>query len=80
MTTGIVMFLGRYIPIIAQIAIAGSLLAKRRMNESVGTLRTDNVPFMLILVFIVYIFAALTFFPALALGPIAEHLILWYPM
>ena len=51
MTTGIVMFLGRYIPIIAQIAIAGSLLAKRRMNESVGTLRTDNVLFMLILVF-----------------------------
>ena len=80
MTTGIVMFLGRYIPIIAQIAIAGSLLAKRRMNESVGTLRTENVLFMLILVFIVYIFAALTFFPALALGPIAEHLILWYPM
>lgn len=80
MTTGIVMFLGRYIPIIAQIAIAGSLFAKRRMNESVGTLRTDNVLFMLILVFIVYIFAALTFFPALALGPIAEHLILWYPM
>ena len=80
MTTGIVMFLGRYIPIIAQIAIAGSLLAKRRMNESVGTLRTDNVLFMLILVFIVYIFAALTFFPALALGPIAEHLILWSPM
>ena len=80
MTTGIVMFLGRYIPIIAQIAIAGSLLAKRRMNESVGTLRTDNVLFMLILVFIVYIFAALTFFPALALGPIAEHMILWYPM
>lgn len=80
MTTGIVMFLGRYIPIIAQIAIAGSLLAKRRMNESVGTLHTDNVLFMLILVFIVYIFAALTFFPALALGPIAEHLILWYPM
>ena len=80
MTTGIVMFLGRYIPIIAQIAIAGSLLAKRRMNESVGTLRMDNVLFMLILVFIVYIFAALTFFPALALGSIAEHLILWYPM
>lgn len=80
MTTGVVMFLGRYIPIIAQIAIAGSLLAKRHMNESVGTLRTDNVLFMLILVFIVYIFAALTFFPALALGPIAEHLILWYPM
>lgn len=79
-TTGIVMFLGRYIPIIAQLAIAGSLFAKRRMNESAGTLRTDNVIFTMTLVFIVYIFAALTFFPALALGPIAEHLILWFPM
>ena len=42
-----------------------------------GTLRTDNITFMIILVFIVYIFAALTFFPALALGPIAEHLSIW---
>ena len=53
------------------------MLMKRRVNESVGTLRTDNVTFMIILVFIVYIFAALTFFPALALGPVAEHLALW---
>lgn len=77
MTTGIVMFFGRYIAIVAQLAIAGSLLAKRRVNESIGTLRTDNVVFMIVLVFIVYIFAALTFFPALALGPISEHLSLW---
>ena len=71
------MFFGRYIAMVAQLAIAGSLLAKRKMNETIGTLRTDNVTFMLILVFIVYIFAALTFFPVLALGPIAEHLSLW---
>lgn len=64
---------------IAQLAIAGSFLAKRRVNETVGTLRTDNVLFVFILVFVVYIFAALTFFPALALGPIAEHLVLWMP-
>ena len=76
-TTGIAMFFGRYIAIVAQLAIAGSLLSKRKVNESIGTLRTDNVTFMIILVFIVYIFAALTFFPALALGPIAEHLSLW---
>lgn len=76
-TTGLAMFFGRYIAIIAQLAIAGSLLAKRRVNETVGTLRTDNVIFIVILVFVVYIFAALTFFPALALGPIAEHLVLW---
>ena len=64
---------------IAQLAIGGSFLAKRRVNETVGTLRTDNVLFVFILVFVVYIFAALTFFPALALGPIAEHLVLWMP-
>lgn len=76
-TTGIVMFLGRYLPIVIQLAIAGSLMKKNYVNESVGTLRTSNVSFAVILVFVVYIFAALTFFPALALGPIAEHLTLW---
>lgn len=76
-TAGLAMFFGRYIAIIAQLAIAGSMLAKKKVNETVGTLRTDNITFMIILVFIVYIFAALTFFPALALGPIAEHLSIW---
>lgn len=76
-TTGLAMFFGRYIAIVAQLAIAGSLLAKKKVNETIGTLRTDNVTFMIILVFIVYIFVALTFFPALALGPIGEHLSLW---
>lgn len=77
-TAGLAMFFGRYIAIIAQLAIAGSLLAKTRVKTSVGTMRTDNVVFAILLVFIVYIFAALTFFPALALGPIAEHLTLWF--
>ena len=77
MTTGIVMFLGRYLPIVIQLAIAGSLMKKNFVNESAGTLRTCTFSFAVILVFVVYIFAALTFFPALALGPIAEHLTLW---
>ena len=76
-TTGIVMFLGRYLPIVIQLAIAGSLIKKNYVNESAGTLRTSTASFAVILVFVVYIFAALTFFPALALGPIAEHLTLW---
>lgn len=76
-TTGIVMFFGRYLSIVIQLAIAGSLMKKNFVKESVGTLHTDNAAFAVILVFIVYIFAALTFFPALALGPIAEHLTLW---
>lgn len=76
-TTGIVMFLGRYLPIVIQLAIAGSLMKKNFVNESAGTLQTSTVGFAVILVFVVYLFAALTFFPALSLGPIAEHLILW---
>lgn len=76
-TTGLVMFFGRYLSIVIQLAIAGSLMSKNFVSETVGTLHTDNVAFAVILVFVVYIFAALTFFPALALGPIAEHLTLW---
>ncbi|MBM6837373.1 potassium-transporting ATPase subunit A, partial [Clostridium saudiense] len=76
-TTAIVMFLGRYITIIIQLAIAGSLMAKRRVNESIGTLRTNTIGFSLTLVMVVLIFSALTFFPVLSLGPIAEHLTLW---
>lgn len=76
-TTGLAMFFGRYLSIVIQLAIAGSLMKKRFVNESVGTLHTDTMSFAVILVFVVYIFAALTFFPVLALGPIAEHLALW---
>lgn len=76
-TTGLAMFFGRYLSIVIQLAIAGSLMKKRFVNESAGTLHTDTFSFAVILVFVVYIFAALTFFPVLALGPIAEHLTLW---
>ena len=76
-TAGLAMFFGRYLSIVIQLAIAGSLMKKRFVSESVGTLHTDTLSFAIILVFVVYIFAALTFLPALALGPIAEHLTLW---
>lgn len=76
-TAGLAMFFGRYIAIIAQLAIAGSLLKKKTVNETVGTLKTNNAFFAILVVFFVYIFAALTFLPALALGPIAEHLSIW---
>ena len=76
-TAGLAMFFGRYLPIVLQMAIAGSLMKKKYVSESAGTLRTHTFSFAVILVFVVYIFAALTFFPALALGPIAEHLTLW---
>ena len=76
-TTGLVMLFGRYLSIVIQLAIAGSLLKKNYVNESSGTLKTSTTAFAIILVFVVYIFAALTFFPSLALGPIAEHLTIW---
>ena len=76
-TTGLAMFFGRYLSIVIQLAIVGSLMKKNFVNESAGTLQTNTVSFAVVLVFVVYIFAALTFFPALALGPIAEHLTIW---
>ena len=76
-TAGLAMFFGRYLSIVIQLDIAGSLMRKQFVNDSIGTLRTDSTTFTIGLVCVVYIFAALTFFPALALGPIAEHLTLW---
>ena len=73
-TTGLAMFFGRYLSIVIQLAIAGSLMKKKFVSDSIGTLHTDTASFAIILVFVVYIFAALTFFPELALGPSAEHL------
>jgi K+-transporting ATPase ATPase A chain len=71
---GLVMLLGRYISIIAMLAIAGSFATKRMVAASSGTFRTDTPLFTGILVVIILVIGALTFFPALALGPIAEHL------
>ncbi len=73
-TCGLVMFFGRYLSIIIQLAIAGSLSKKVNVNETIGTLKTDNLTFSIIIVVVVYIFSALTFLPVLALGPIAEWL------
>jgi K+-transporting ATPase ATPase A chain len=74
MSIGLVMLVGRYISIIAMIAIAGSLATKRVVPVTTGTLRTNTPLFMGILIMIILVIGALTFFPALALGPIAEHL------
>lgn len=76
-TTGIVMFFGRYILIIIQLAIAGSLMMKQTVSESIGTLKTDTKTFTIALLMVILIIAALTFFPAIVLGPVAEQLTLW---
>ena len=77
MTTGVAMFYGRYLAIVIQLAVVGSLANKKPVNTSVGTLKTDNFTFTILLVAIVLIIGALTFLPALVLGPIAEHLTIW---
>ena len=73
-TTGLAMFFGRYLAIIIQLAIASMLATKLWHSETAGTLKTDNAMFTLMLVSIVLMIGALTFLPALALGPITEHL------
>lgn len=70
---GIVMLMARYLPIIGPVAIAGSLAAKKYIPESAGTLKTDTLTFGLMVFAVIAIVAALSFFPALALGPIAEY-------
>jgi K+-transporting ATPase ATPase A chain len=74
MTTGFAMFFGRYLSIIIQLAIASLLAKKLWHSDSVGTLKTDNPMFTFLLIAIVLMIGALTFLPALALGPITEHL------
>ncbi|MFO6431424.1 potassium-transporting ATPase subunit KdpA [Erythrobacter sp. W302b] len=74
--TGLVMLIGRFLPIIVPLAIAGSLMAKRRSAESAGTLSVEGPTFGVMLFIVILIFGALTFFPAAALGPIAEHVTL----
>ncbi len=71
--TGIVMLLGRFLPIILPLAIVGSLMSKRRAAESAGTLGVEDATFGTMLAITVVIFGALTFLPAAALGPLAEH-------
>ncbi|WP_339322203.1 potassium-transporting ATPase subunit KdpA [Paenibacillus sp. FSL W8-0194] len=73
-STGLVMLLGRYVSIIALLAVAGSLSRKKPVPESIGTFRTDTKLFAGILVGTVLLIGALTFLPVLVLGPIAEFL------
>lgn len=69
---GITMFICRYLPIIGPVAIAGMLAQKKYIPESSGTLKTDTATFGLVTFAVIMIVAALSFFPALTLGPIAE--------
>jgi len=69
---GIVMLIGRFLPIIGPVAIAGILAKKKYIPESAGTLKTDTTTFGIMVFAVIFIVAALSFFPALTLGPIAE--------
>jgi K+-transporting ATPase ATPase A chain len=75
-TLGVVMFLGRYWLAVPALGIAGSLASKKAVPAGAGTLPTHSPLFILLLVSTVLVVGALTFFPALALGPIVEHLML----
>jgi K+-transporting ATPase ATPase A chain len=72
-TQGLTMLAGRFLMIIPVLAIAGSMVGKKVVAESLGTFPTNGTLFVVLLVGVVLIVGALTFFPALALGPIVEH-------
>lgn len=72
-TTGIVLIISRFLPIIGPVAIAGILAQKKYIPESAGTLRTDTATFGMMTFAVIVITAALAFFPALVLGPLAEY-------
>ena len=72
-STGIVLLLSRFLPIIGPVAIAGMLASKKYTPESLGTLRSDSYSFALMVFLVIVIVAALSFFPALTLGPLAEY-------
>ena len=75
-STGLVMLLSRYIPIIAPLALAGSLAAKPSAPETAGSLRADSATFGFTLWAVIVILGLLMFMPVAVLGPIAEHLAL----
>jgi K+-transporting ATPase ATPase A chain len=72
-STGIILILGRFIPIIGPVAIAGLLARKKYVPESSGTLPVDTATFGLMIFAVIFILTALSFFPALTLGPLAEY-------
>ncbi len=73
LTLGLAMLIGRFLMIVPLLAMAGSLAIQKRVPVSAGTFPTDTKTFSVLLVGVVLIVGALTFFPALALGPIVEH-------
>ena len=73
-TLGLAMLFGRFVPILAVLVLAGSLAKQKRVEASAGTLPTDGALFGVLVGGTLILVAALTFFPALALGPIAEAL------
>ncbi len=74
LTTAAAMFMGRFLFIVPMLAVAGSLAAKKTVPPSPGTFPTDGALFVALLIGVILIVGGLTFFPALALGPIVEHL------
>ncbi len=74
--TAIAMLIGRFVPAVAALAMAGSLAKKKYIPPSIGTLPTHQFTFVLWLAVVILIVGALTFFPALSLGPIVEHMIM----
>lgn len=78
-STGFVLILSRFLPIIGPVAIAGILAQKKYVPESLGTLKTDTGTFGIMTYAVIMILAALSFFPALVLGPLAEYFTLYHP-
>ncbi|MCH3968798.1 MAG: potassium-transporting ATPase subunit KdpA [Atopobiaceae bacterium] len=74
LSLGVVMMFARFVPIVSVLAIGGNLSGKRLVAATSGTLKTDGPMFVFLLVFIVILIGALSFFPALSLGPVAEFL------
>ncbi|WP_291314709.1 potassium-transporting ATPase subunit KdpA [Corynebacterium sp. UBA2622] len=74
LTIALAMFLGRFIPIVLMVALAGALAAQRGRTDTTGSMPTHNTTFTVLLIGVILIIAGLTFLPSLALGPIAEAL------
>ncbi|MNT57655.1 Potassium-transporting ATPase A chain [compost metagenome] len=74
---GIAMWLGRFAVIVPVLALAGSLAAKKRLSPTLGSMPTHDGLFIGLLIGSVLLVGALTYLPALALGPVVEHLAIW---
>lgn len=72
-STGLIMLFARYVPMLAALAMAGSLVRKKKVAVGAGTLPTHDAMFIGLLIFVIILIGALSFFPALALGPVADY-------